>query len=104
MDIEILRIIIEGIVAIVVAVAAKVFVPYVQELRKNKAIDAAVKAAEKIFHDAGAGVQKKEYVINFLIEKKIVKRDENGEIPIEINILIEAAVKELDALKTKSEG
>lgn len=104
MDIEILRIIIEGIVAIVVAIAAKVFVPYVQELRQNKAIDAAVKAAEKIFKDSGAGVQKKEYVVKFLIEKKIVKLDNEGNLPIEIDILIEAAVKELDKLTVKSEG
>jgi hypothetical protein len=104
MDIELIKLIIDGVVALIFAVGAYVLIPYIQEMRKNKIIDSAVKAAEKMFKEAGSGAQKKEYVINFLIEKKIVKRDENGEIPIEINILIEAAVKELDKLMVKDEG
>ena len=89
---------------LIFAVGAYILIPYIQEMRKNQVIDAAVKAAEKMFNEAGSGAQKKEFVINFLVEKKIVKRDENGEIPIEINILIEAAVKELDKLVVKNEG
>lgn len=104
MNIELTKLIIDGVVALTFAVGAYVLVPYIQEMRKNKVIDAAVKAAEKMFKEAGSGAQKKEYVINFLIEKKIVKRDANGEIPVEIDILIEAAVKELDGLVCKSEG
>lgn len=104
MDTELIKLIIDGVVALIFAVGAYVLIPYIQEMRKNKIIDSAVKAAEKMFKEAGSGAQKKEYVINFLVEKKIVKRDENGEIPIEINILIEAAVKELDKLVVKDEG
>ena len=104
MDTELIKLIIDGVVALIFAVGAYVLIPYIQEMRKNKIIDSAVKAAEKMFKEAGSGAQKKEYVINFLVEKKIVKRDENGEIPIEINILIEAAVKELDKLMVKDEG
>ena len=104
MDTELIKLIIDGVVALIFAVGAYVLIPYIQEMRKNKIIDSAVKAAEKMFKEAGSGAQKKEYVINFLVEKKLVKRDENGEIPIEINILIEAAVKELDKLVVKDEG
>jgi hypothetical protein len=104
MNTELIKLIIDGVVALIFAVGAYVLIPYIQEMRKNKIIDSAVKAAEKMFKEAGSGAQKKEYVINFLVEKKLVKRDENGEIPIEINILIEAAVKELDKLVVKDEG
>ena len=104
MNTELVKLIIDGVVALIFAVGAYVLIPYIQEMRKNKIIDSAVKAAEKMFKEAGSGAQKKEYVINFLVEKKLVKRDENGEIPIEINILIEAAVKELDKLVVKDEG
>ena len=104
MSIETTRLIIDGVIALIFAVGSAILIPYVQEIRKNKIIDAAVKAAEKMFKDAGSGKQKKEFVINFLVEKKIVKRDENGNIPVEIDILIEASVKQLDGLIGKSEG
>lgn len=55
----------------------------------------AVQAAEMIFQETGKGKDKKEYVIEFLVAKGI-KIDLD-----ELNILIEAAVKELNLAQEK---
>lgn len=104
MNIEIFRIIVEGIVMIILGIVAKVILPILKEKQRYGIIDKAVKAAEMKYIQSGSGAQKKEFVINFLVEKGFVTPDEFGEIPIEIDILIEAAVKELDGLVGKSEG
>lgn len=104
MSIEVFRIIVEGIVMIILGIAAKVILPILKEKQRYGIIDKAVKAAEMKYIQSGSGAQKKEFVINFLVEKGFVTPDEFGEIPIEIDILIEAAVKELDGLVGKSEG
>lgn len=104
MSIEVFRIIVEGIVMIILGIAAKVILPILKEKQRYGIIDKAVKAAEMKYIQSGSGAQKKEFVINFLVEKGFVTPDEFGEIPTEIDILIEAAVKELDGLIGKSEG
>lgn len=104
MNIEVFRIIVEGIVMIILGIAAKVILPILKEKQRYGIIDKAVKAAEMKYIQSGSGAQKKEFVINFLVEKGFVTPDEFGEIPTEIDILIEAAVKELDGLIGKSEG
>lgn len=57
----------------------------------------AVKCAEMIFVGEKQGEEKKQYVVNFLVDifnkKKIVITEE------QLNVLIEAAVKELNANK-----
>lgn len=56
----------------------------------------AVTAAEQIYRSSGKGAEKKEYVINWLKERKITF-DEN-----KIDAMIEAAVYKLNANKTKT--
>lgn len=104
MNIEIFKIIVEGIVMIILGIAAKVILPILKEKQRYGIIDKAVKAAEMKYIQSGSGAQKKEFVISFLIEKGLVTPNELGEIPIEVDILIEAAVKELDKLVVKDEG
>lgn len=104
MNIEVFKIIVEGIVMIILGIVAKVILPILKEKQRYGIIDKAVKAAEKKYIQSGSGAQKKEFVINFLIKKGLVTPNELGEIPIEVDILIEAAVKELDGLIGKSEG
>ena len=104
MNIEVFKIIVEGIVMIILGIAAKVILPILKEKQRYGIIDKAVKAAEMKYIQTGSGAQKKEFVISFLIEKGLVIPNELGEIPIEVDILIEAAVKELDGLIGKGEG
>lgn len=104
MNIEVFKIIVEGIVMIILGIAAKVILPILKEKQRYGIIDKAVKAAEMKYIQSGSGAQKKEFVVGFLIEKGLVTPNELGEIPIEVDILIEAAVKELDGLIGKSEG
>jgi hypothetical protein len=57
-------------------------------------IEKAVKAAEKIYKEAGMGIYKKEYVINFIgmLNKKLNLKLTNEQI----EILIEACCQELN--------
>lgn len=63
-------------------------------------VSMAVNAAEKIFTEPNSGIQKKEYVVNFLNDllnkNKIVITEE------QLNVLIEAAVNELNNIKPKN--
>lgn len=95
---NILSILIEAMIAALGAIFAKYLIPLIKDKIQNTWIEKAVRAAEKIYKESGTGEQKKQYVINFLVSKGIVVKDENGNIPQTIDVLIEAAVKELDAL------
>lgn len=88
------------IIALIGAVITYIVVPYIKskttaEQYKNIEfwVKFAVKAAEQIFTQPGMGEKKKQYVVDFLTGKGI-------DITIdELNILIEAAVQELNLSK-----
>ena len=66
-----------------------------EELTKYKEwVSSAVKAAEMLWNESGKGETKKAFVVNYLNElfnaKKVVITEE------QLNVLIEAAVKELN--------
>lgn len=59
----------------------------------TKWVKTAVKAAEMIYNESGMGVKKKAYVLEFLAERGYTMDVDS------INILIEAAVQELNTGK-----
>jgi len=88
------------IIALIGAIITYIVVPYIKskttaEQYKNIEfwVEFAVKAAEQIFNQPGMGEEKKQYVIDFLTSKGINITIE------ELNILIEAAVQELNLSK-----
>lgn len=97
----------EGLVRIILAVIALlsaaitgVVVPYLKSKttatqRDNiyTIVTLAVSAAEQIYFKPGEGEKKKEYVINYLYSKGIKLTIED------LNIFIEAAVKELNLIQ-----
>jgi hypothetical protein len=88
------------IIALIGAVITYIVTPYIKskttaEQYKNIEfwVRFAVKAAEQIFNQPGMGNKKKQYVIDFLTSKGInITLDE-------LNVLIEAAVQELNLEK-----
>lgn len=99
MDEYLLKIIL-SLISILGTILTTVVVPYVKEKIGNEKLAKyeewamlAVQCAEMIFKEQGMGVDKKEYVVNFLNEmfnkNKIVITEE------QLNILIESAVKEM---------
>lgn len=58
-------------------------------------VTVAVKGAEMIYDEKGQGILKKAYVLNFLNNKGIIITEE------ELEVLIEAAVKELNIVMGK---
>lgn len=77
-----------------------IVVPYIKTKTTEKQRDniyfwvqVAVNAAEQIYAEKGMGVVKKKYVVEYLRNKNINISEED------LNILIEAAVKELNLLQ-----
>lgn len=97
----------EGVVKIILAVIGLlgtiitvILVPYLKSKTTEKQRDniytivtLAVSAAEQIYFKPGEGKKKKEYVINYLSSKGIKLTIED------LNIFIEAAVKELNLIQ-----
>lgn len=95
---DIIKIVIEGIIAILGTITLQVVIPYIKLKIESTWIEKAVKAAEQIYIEAGSGEKKKQYVIEFLLSKGIIKLDKDGEVPFAIDVLIEAAVNQLDQI------
>ena len=99
MDIDI---IVKVIIPVLGAIVTYILVPFIKskttkEQRENIFfwVKVAVGAAEQIFNKKGQGIQKKDYVIKFLTSKGIdITRKE-------LDVLIEAAVKELNIVQEK---
>ena len=81
-------------------------IPYIEEKIGNEKLakyeywaNMAVRAAEMLFVESGKGIDKKTYVVEFLTnlfnKNKVVITDE------QMNVLIEAAVQELNKNKNK---
>lgn len=97
-----IEIIIKIIIPILGAIITYLIVPLVKqkttkEQRENIYfwVKVAVTAAEQIYKEKGQGKLKKEYVVDFLVSKGI-----NITIQ-ELDVLIEAAVKELNIIQNK---
>lgn len=93
------------IIALIGAVITYIIVPYfksktTKEQRESIAfwVRVAVNAAEQIYDEKGQGKVKKEYVIKFLSDKGITLTLE------QLDVLIEAAVYELNKMKTNTPG
>lgn len=97
-----IEIIVKIIIPILGAIITYLIVPLVKqkttkEQRENIYfwVKVAVAAAEQIYKEKGQGKLKKEYVVDFLVSKGI-----NITIQ-ELDVLIEAAVKELNIIQDK---
>ena len=97
-----IEIIIKVIIPILGAIITYLIVPFIRqkttkEQRENIYfwVTLAVQAAEQIYKEKGQGKLKKEYVVDFLVSKGI-----NITIQ-ELDVLIEAAVKELNIIQDK---
>lgn len=100
MNTELLMQIVLGLITIMGTILTSLIVPYIKnktskEQRESAMfwVEIAVKAAEQIFSEPKTGEEKKAYVIGFL-EKAGIKITDD-----ELDILIEAAVKELNVAK-----
>ena len=89
-----------AIISIVGAIITGVLIPYLRtKIAANKLaeiqywVNAAVTAAEQIFNEPKTGSQKKKYVMDFLSKLGVNLTED------ELNVLIEAAVKELNLLQ-----
>ena len=86
-----------GVISILGAIITYMVVPYLKSKTSKEQretimfwVSVAVSAAEQIFNERGMGVEKKKFVVEFLVEKGIkVSLDE-------LDVLIESAVKELN--------
>ena len=90
--------IVEAIFSAIALAVAYILIPYIkskttveQQQSINGWIKIAVAAAEQIYVGSGRGMEKKNYVLDFL-ETKGFKLDENS-----IDAMIEAAVLELNS-------
>ena len=100
MDSEMFLKIALAIISIVGAVITGVLIPYLRsKITTNKLeeiqywVNVAVTAAEQIFNEPKMGDLKKKYVLDFLSKLGVNLTEE------ELNVLIEAAVKELNLLQ-----
>jgi len=98
-------IIVKVIIPILGAIITYILVPYFKTITTKQQRDniyfwvrIAVQAAEMIYQEKGQGKLKKEYVVEFLISKGINITFE------ELDVLIEAAVKELNIIQEKTSG
>lgn len=89
--------IVGAVVAVVCAVVTCVLIPYIkskttaeQQKEINAWVKIAVAAAEQIFAGSGRGEEKKEYVVQWLMDRGITVDAEK------IDAMIEAAVYELN--------
>lgn len=92
--------IIKCIIALLGAIITCIIIPYIKSKTTEKQrnditfwVQVAVSAAEQIYREKGQGGIKKQYVVDFLIDKGI-----NISMS-ELNILIEASVKELNLVQ-----
>ena len=95
-------IIVKVLIPILGAILTYLIVPFIKqkttkEQRENTYfwVQVAVNAAEQIYNQKGQGKLKKDYVVDFLVSKGI-----NITIQ-ELDVLIEAAVKELNMAQEK---
>ena len=95
-------IIVKVLIPILGAIITYLIVPFIRqkttkEQRENIYfwVGVAVSAAEQIYKEKGQGKLKKEYVVDFLIAKGVNITIE------ELDVLIEAAVKELNMAQEK---
>lgn len=95
-------IIVKVITPILGAIITYILVPWIKQITTREQreniyfwVKVAVAAAEQIYKEKGQGKLKKEYVVDFLVSKGI-----NITIQ-ELDILIEAAVKELNIIQEK---
>lgn len=96
--------IILGVISLLGTIITVVLVPYLKSKTTEKQRDniytivsLAVSAAEQIYFKPGEGKKKKEYVVNYLSSKGIKLTIED------LNIFIEAAVKELNLIQLPPE-
>ena len=95
-------IIVKVITPILGAIITYILVPWIKQITTREQreniyfwVKVAVAAAEQIYKEKGQGKLKKEYVVDFLVSKGI-----NITIQ-ELDVLIEAAVKELNMAQEK---
>lgn len=95
-------IIVKVVIPILGAIITYILVPFfksktTKQQRENIYfwVRVAVQAAEMIYREKGQGMLKKEYVVKFLTSKGI------GITTEELDVLIEAAVKELNIIQEK---
>ena len=95
-------IIVKVLIPILGAIITYLIVPFLKqkttkEQRENVYfwVEVAVNAAEQIYKEKGQGKLKKEYVVDFLVSKGVNITIE------ELDVLIEAAVKELNMAQEK---
>lgn len=88
--------IIEGVIALAVAIITAFVIPYIKEkigaakyAKMLEWVNVAVKAAEMIYTGVGRGAEKKAYVVEFLHEKGFTVDADS------LEALIESAVLEL---------
>ena len=90
--------IIEAVIALIIALVTTFLIPWIKTKMNadklaevNKWVKVAVRAAEMIYTESGAGAMKKNYVLDFLSTKGLTYDSKS------INTLIEAAVLDLKA-------
>lgn len=88
--------IIEAVFALIAAVITAIVIPYIkskttaqEQTEINAWVKIAVAAAEQIYNGSGRGAEKKEYVLNWLLQHGVTV-DES-----KLDAMIEAAVYEL---------
>lgn len=93
--------IIETVIMLVSMLVTIFLIPYIRTKTTNEKlakiatiINAAVRGAEQIFVGTGLGAKKKEYVIQFLKDNGYIA--DLDTISEEINLMIEAAVNEMN--------
>lgn len=80
-------------------VACDCVIPWMKSYMDNKTVEKAVKAAEQIYKESGAGAKKYEYVVKMLTVIGL-RTDKNSKY---WDMLIEAAVKSLDKFEGEVE-
>lgn len=105
MDSEIMQIVLDTIIAIAVILISRYIIPAIQNSTNNVVITqlsewvkVAVYATEQIMK-SNSGEEKKQYVLNFI--KELLESENINLTDGEINILIEAAVRELKIAQSK---
>lgn len=91
-----IELIAKGLLPILTVVISYFLIPFLKEKTTKEQretalilVQAAVMAAEQIFSDRGKGLEKKEYVFKFLNDRGLKITE------AELDVLIEAAVKEM---------
>ena len=89
---ETIMIIIEYMLRILVLVIGTYAIKLIKQYKLQQWVDFCVRAAEQIFNEPGLGKEKKEYVIQQVLKRFNISREE-------LDILIEASVEELNRLQ-----